>query len=72
MAWVEDAQAVTVAKFAPLKPVFIATVPAAMLAIIMGTYRAEILLTPPSRKWLYSCSVRPMPPTPTPKMQPAR
>ena len=49
MAWVEDAQAVVVQKFAPLKPVFMEIVPAAIFPIIMGMKKTEILSGPFSR-----------------------
>ncbi len=48
-AWVLEAQAVTVAKLGPLAPISMATCPAAMLLIIMGTKRELIRLGPLSR-----------------------
>ena len=45
-AWEEVAQAVTGAKLAPLNPVLIEILPAAMLAIIIGMKKTETRLGP--------------------------
>ena len=71
-AWAEEAQAVTGAKLAPLKPVRMEMFPAAMLLIIMGMKNTDTRPGPFSRNfWWFSSKVC-IPPMPLPMMTPTR
>ena len=72
MAWVADAQAVVVQKLSPRNPVRMATWPAAMLPIIMGTKNGEMRPGPFARYLSCSSSILPMPPMPQPMIVPTR
>ena len=71
-AWAEEAQAVTGAKFTPLKPVRMEMFPAAILLIIMGMKKTETRFAPFSRNFWCSSSRVCIPPMPLPTMTPTR
>ena len=65
-------QAVTVARFGPLAPVMMDTLPEIMLMIVEGTKKGEILRGPPSARICAVFSMVVMPPIPAPTDTPMR
>ena len=72
MQWLAVVQAVTIARFGPLKPYMIESWPAIMLMIVPGTKNGEILRGPPSSSALCVSSISGRPPMPEPMLTPMR
>ena len=72
MEWVPVAQAVTTLMHLPFIPYWIATFPAAMLLIMMGTIRGFTRLGPFSSSFLHPRSISCRDPIPEPMLTPTR